>query len=105
MRAAIKRYTEEKRSLDILNNESFARANKVFSVVLKDNKVKGKGKIHHKEIIRSEDLEKLQDYFSRYMKPSAVILQQMVQFNLMFYLCRRGHENLTGMPKDTFEVK
>ena len=64
MRAAIKRYTEDKRQIDIMTNENFSRANKVFDAILKDNKSKGKGIIQHKETIRSEDLERLQDYFS-----------------------------------------
>ena len=87
-----------------MTNEVFNRATKVFDAILKDNKAKGKGNIKHKESISSEDIEKLNDYFSKYMLPNPLILQQFVQFNLMFYLCRRGCENLTGMPKDTYEA-
>ena len=85
-------------------NEGFNRANKVFDAILKDNKSEGKGNIQHKQPITSEDMERLNDYFSKYMQPNVQILQQFVQFNLMFYLCRCGRENLTGMPKETFDV-
>ena len=104
MRAAINRYLKDKIQVDIISDERFTKANKIFDAVLKDNKSKGKGSIKHKEPITSEDRERLNDYFSKYMIPSAIILQQLVQFNLMFYLCRRGRENLTHMPKDTFDV-
>ena len=104
MRAAINRYMKEIRKIDIIGSEPFLRANKIFEAVLKDNKAKGKGRIQHKEPITSADLERLNDYFSQYMLPNALILQQMVQFNLMYYLCRRGRENLTHMPKNTFDV-
>ena len=105
MRAAIKRYiAENRKGLDVIANDSFSDANKMFEAVLKTNKEMGKGSIQHKKPIVPEDREKLNDYFSRYMEPNALILQQMVQFNLMFYLCRCGRENLTRMPKDTFEV-
>ena len=85
-----------------MTSEAFNRANKVFDAILKDNKAKGRGNIKHKERISSEDIDKLHHYFSRYMQPNSLILQKFVQFNLMFYLCRHGRENLTGMPKDTF---
>ena len=104
MRAAIKCYISDRRNIDFMTNEVFNRANKVFDAILKDNKAKWKGNIKHKESISSEDIEKLNDYFSKYILPNPLILQQFMQFNLMFYLCRRGHENLTGMPKDTFEA-
>ena len=104
MRAAIKRYIDHKREVDVISNEKFIRANKVFDAILKDNKAHGKGNVQHKPAISATDLERLNDYFSQYMRPNATILQQFVEFNLMFYLCRRGRENLTRMPKDTFEV-
>ena len=104
LRAGINRYMKEKRGLDIIADQQFQRANKIFDAVLKDNKSKGKGVVHHKKPITSQDLECLNDYFSRYMTPNAAILQRLVQFNLMFYLCRRGRENLTHIPRNTFAV-
>ena len=46
-------------------NEGFNRANKVFDAILKDNKSEGKGNIQHKQPITSEDMERLNDYFSK----------------------------------------
>lgn len=104
IRASINRYMKESRGIDIISDPRFVRCNEMFKGVTKQNKAKGKGIIQHKEPISSQDLERLQDYFSRYMKPDATVLQRCVLFNLMFFLCRRGCENLTGMSKDTFAV-
>ena len=103
MRAGINRYMKDECEINIIAGEAFTKANKLFDAV-KDNKAKGKGSIQHKVAISTEDIQRLNDYFSQYMTPNALILQRMVQFNLMFYLCRRGRENLTHMPKDTFDV-
>lgn len=104
IRAGINRFIKESRSIDIIADKRFIRANELFKGVAKQNKQAGKGTVNHKSPILSEDLEKLQDYFSKYMQPNATVLQRCVLFNLMFFLCRRGRENLTTMKRDTFEV-
>ena len=87
-----------------MSDPKFVKVKEMFHGVLKEGKADGKGDIDHKEEILSEDLEKLNDYFSCYMTPDPTILQRCVLFNLLYYLCRRGRENLTGMKKDTFAV-
>ena len=104
MRAGINRHLKEKRSIDMLNDPIFLHCNSLLQGLLKEGKAKGLGKVDHKPLITSEDLEKLNDYFSTYMKPSAVVLQRYMQFSLMFFLCRRGRENLTFMDTETFSV-
>ena len=104
LRAAINRYTEKDRKIDVISDQRFSEANQIFEAVLKVYKAVGKGAIKHKEPITEKDRQRLSDYFSRYMAPDPLILQRMVQYNLMFYLCRRGCENLTHMPKGTFDV-
>lgn len=104
LRAGINRYIKEKRSIDIVADKRFIRTNEIFKGVQKEGKQMGKGAIKHKDVIESQDLEKLQGYFSRYMAPDALILQQFVMFNLMFYMCRRGRENFAKMTTDMFEV-
>ncbi len=51
------------------------------------------------------DLQKL--YNSEVMDPDDCpqSLQNKVQFDLRFFMCRRGNENLYKMTKDTFKVK
>ena len=104
IRGGINRYLKEKRNIDIMSDDRFIRCKFLFQGVMKQNKAKGYGSIVHKNPICPEDLAKLQDYFSQYMAPNPTILQRFVQFNLMYFLCRRGRENLTGMKKETFAV-
>lgn len=104
IRAGVNRFIKDSRGIDIISDPKFMRTNDLFKGVTKENKEAGKGNVQHKVPISSEDLERLQDYFSLYMAPNPTILQRCVLFNLMFFLCRRGRENLTGMTKDTFDV-
>lgn len=105
IRAGVNRHIKETRGIDIVSDKRFIRCNEVFKGVQKQGKKAGKGSVKHKDVIESQDMERLQDYFSRYMEPNAVILQQFVMFNIMFYMCRRGRENFASMTVDTFEVR
>lgn len=104
MRAAINRHLKETRSLDIVADSRFIRCNELFKGVQLEGKKAGKGTVKHKDEIEPEDFEKLQDYFSRYMEPNAEILQQYVMFNVIYYLCRRGRQNIPQLTVDMFEV-
>ncbi|WAR06848.1 hypothetical protein MAR_016806, partial [Mya arenaria] len=67
--------------------------------------IKVKGSIEHKEEISFEDLQKL---FSSeniaFDIDTPCELQKKVWFEILYFLCRRGQENLKGMKKDTFAV-
>lgn len=104
LRAGINRYIKEKRSINIVEDQRFIKSNEMFKGVQKEGKKIGKGSIKHKEIIESEDMERLRDFFTRYMAPDPAILQKLVMFNIMFYMCRRGRENFAEMTKETFDV-
>lgn len=104
LQAGINRYIKEKRSIDIISDPRFLRSNEMFKGVQWEGKKLGKGAVKHKDIIESEDMEQLQDYFSRYMTPDPTILQRFVMFNLMFYMCRRGRENFAELTKEMFDV-
>ena len=51
-------------------------------------------------------MEKLALYFTvdNISTPNASVLQQNVILNIIYYLCRRGHQNLYDMNKDWFQV-
>ena len=101
MRAGINRHLKDKRRIDMLIDPRF---NSLLKGLLKTGKAKGLGTVKHKASITDQDMERLNDYFSKYMQPNALILARYVQFCLMFFLCRRGRENLTYMEIDTFDV-
>ena len=72
----------------------------------KDNKQKGLGKIDNKPAITDEDMVKIAEYFKKVLAgpPNPKALLQMVVFNILYYLCRRGRENLRNMTKSTFAI-
>ena len=106
IRAALARYYRDKKSIDIITNESFVRANQMFKGVQKINKQKGLGNIQSKTPLSEMDLEKLTNYFLMHISgpPNPRKLQEVMLFNVIFYLCRRGRENLRPMTKSTFQV-
>ena len=57
--------------------------------------------------ITEQDMELLAGYFyiDHLSNPNPRILQRNVLFNIIYYMCRRGQENLYNMQKDLFEVK
>lgn len=105
MGAAINRHIKETRSIDIVSDPKYMHTNELFKGVQLQGKKGGKGTIKHKEHIDPEDLARLHDYFSKYMAPNNIILQEYVMFKVMYYLCRRGHQNLATLTVDMFEVR
>jgi hypothetical protein len=74
----------------------------MFSSVSVDLKRKGLVKVDHTESIEPEDLKKL--YTSLTLSPdTSEGLLHKCWFDVMFFLCRRGRENLREMKKDTFK--
>ena len=98
------RYMKNSREIDIMKDVHFTKSNEMFKAVTKENKKQGKDNIEHKAIICAEDMKAIDKYFQGYMKPNAEILQEVCLFNVLYYGCHRGRENLAAMTKDTFEV-
>ncbi|XP_048757928.2 uncharacterized protein LOC125668156 [Ostrea edulis] len=68
-------------------------------------KKKGFGSVDHKPAISSEDLKQLYEPNNTVFNTETPCgLQNKVWFDLMFYLCRRGRENLRNMTKSTFST-
>ena len=76
IRAGINRHVKETRGIDIMSDKRFIKTQNFFQGLMKKNKSRGYGSIKHKEAIISEDMEKLNDYFSQYMAPNPTILQR-----------------------------
>ena len=106
LRAALNRHFKIELNVNIIENPAFIKANEIFAGKMRINKQEGKGTTRHKEPISDEDLQRLGQYFERNMTgpPNATLLQEMVLFNIIFYMGRRGRENLRTMKKDTFKI-
>lgn len=76
-----------------------------FHVNMSDKSVSFKCQILRTELLSFPDLTKL--YNSEYMDPnsSPLHLQNKVQFDIRYYFCCRGGENIHDMTKDTFQVE
>ena len=106
LHTALNRHFKIELNVNIIDNPAFIRANEIFSGKLRMNKEQGKGATKHKDPINDEDLKRLSEYFTRNMKgpPNALLLQELVLFNIIFYMGRRGRENLRNMKKNTFKI-
>ena len=106
IRAALNRYFRRERGLDIISNQSFIQANEMFKGVTKVGRKQGRGSVDHKNAISDEDFEKLSHYFTTNIQgpPNAKFLQDLILFNIIYYMGRRGRENLRQMKKDTFQI-
>ena len=105
--AGLNQHFKLKLNVNIIDNPAFIRANELFAGKLHINKQEGKGTTRHKEPISEQDLKKLKLYFERNMAgpPNATLLQEIVLFNIIFYMGRHGRENLRYMTKDTFAIE
>ena len=106
IRAALNRYFRRERCLDIISDKRFIAANDMFKGVTKVAREEGRGFVEHKETITEADFQKLKEYFSKNMAGPANgrSLQEIVLFNVIYQMGRRGRENLRPMTKNTFAV-
>ena len=103
IRYGIARHVKLTRGMDILLDPKFSTSNEIFNARMAELKRAGFGKVEHFPPISDSDLLKLYSGFCD-ITENPLHLVEKVQFDLMFYLCRRGRENLRQMGKDHFQV-
>ena len=104
LRFGLQRHFLLKRDFDIINDGEFSKSNQVYEAAVVELKRQGFGRVDHHRPISKEDLEKIQSCYNP-SSPDPKSLQQVVWFNLMFHLIRRGRENLRLLTKQTFAVQ
>ena len=104
IRFGLQRHFLLKREFDILSNGEFSRSNQIFEAAIVELKRQGFGKVDHHSPISKEDLEKIQSSYNPSF-PDPKSLLQVVWFNIMFHLIRRGRENLRLLTKESFAVQ
>lgn len=106
IRAALNRYFKEERSLDILNDQRFIRCNEMFTGVTRKAKLEGRGETESMPPIEPEDLQLISEYFQRNMDGPAnpQKLQEIVLFNIIYYMGRCRRQNLQPMTKATLQL-
>ena len=96
LRFALQRHFLEVRNVDIIDDVNFNRSNTIFENVLKETKAEGLGDTDHHPEVEPEDLEKL---YSSIDINNPTGLQELVWFNIMYQMCRRGRQNVREMKK------
>ena len=92
-----------KREFDVIS-DGLSKSNQIFEAAIVELKRQGLGKVDHLSPISKEDLEKIQSS-NNFSSPDPKSLQQVVWFNIMFHLIRRGRENLRLLKKESFAVQ
>lgn len=104
-RQGLRRHYEEKLDLDIVNDKRFSYSTKVFKATLTDLRRQGLGAVKHHTPITKADMAKLYSSETHVFDVEAPTgLLNKVWFEIMYYLCRRGQENLRCMNKSTFDI-
>ena len=106
MRSNLNRWFQEKRGINIITDTKFVKANMMFKGMLVKAKKAGKGIRKSTIPISDPDLRILGAYFDvdHVTTPNPRVLQKTVMFYIIYYLCRRGQENLLNMTKDYFSI-
>ena len=101
IRYGIARYLQQEKGLKITDDEAFSSANEAFSAVTTELKKLGKAKVNHHPEITKTDLQKLYSSFD-ITQPKDLLYKCL--FDIVFFLVRRGRENLREHTKSTFAV-
>ena len=89
------------RNINVVKDPAFRQSNETFKTAMRELKTLGNGEVDHYPQITLSDLRKIYNFMSC---DSPRSLADKVQFDIRFYFCRRGCENIHAMTKDTFEV-
>ena len=105
VRYGLSKFLKQKCDLDLNHDDVVSSFREVYKAVLSDLKRKRFGSVQHYPPIEPEDLKKLYERSHHsFDSDTPVGLQNKVFFEIMYYLCRRGRENLREMKKDTFRI-
>lgn len=106
IRAGINRYTKANRNLDIINDIRFTKTNEMFKAVSTKARKEGRGSTRSTPPIEPEDLTLLAKYFYHdFMAvPDPRLLQKSVLFNIIYFFCRRGRQNIYQFTQDMFQL-
>lgn len=106
IRAGINRYTKEVRNLDIINDTSFSRTNEMFKAISTKARKLGLGSTKSTPPIEDEDLARCVEYFHHDLMnhPDPRKLQRNILFNIIYYFCCRGRQNIHAFTQETFKI-
>ena len=104
LRFGLNRYFKSVLNNDIIKDKEFEEAKSVLEAHCVYLKKRGLAKTEHKPPIADEDIKKLYESGVFYTDSPAT-LQNKVFFQIMFFFCRRGRQNLRELKRDDFAIK
>ena len=105
IRFGLNRHYSELFSATILSShKEFDEANSVYEAQCVALKKRGLAKTEHKPPIADEDIKRLYES-GVFNTDSPTTLQNKVFFEIMFFFCRRGRQNLRELKWDDFDIK
>jgi hypothetical protein len=105
LRYGLSKYMKKEMGIDISEHPEYATSREVYLAMCTKLKKCGMGATDHYPPISEEDLKTLYSgSHHAFNTGTPVGLQQKVWFELVFYLCRCGRENIREMSKDTFRI-
>ena len=104
IRFGLNRYFRSVFNNDIIKDKGFDEANTVYEAQCVALKKRGLAKTEHKPPIADEDIKRLYES-GVFNTDSPTTLQNKVFFEIMFFFCRRGRQNLRELKRDDFAIK
>jgi site-specific recombinase XerD len=104
LRFGLNRHFKSVFNYDIIKDKEFDEANSVYEAQCVYLKKRGLAKTEHKPPIADEDIKKLYES-GVFNTDSPATLQNKVFFEILFFFCRRGRQNLRQLKKDDFAIK
>ena len=102
--SGLRRHFLERLGVDIVNDKAFSYSTKVFKTSVVDLRRQGLGTIQHHPALTKTDMTKLYSgdtFIFDIHTPNGLLIK--VYFDILYYLCRKGQENLLKMTKETFQ--
>ena len=104
IRFGLNRYFRSVFNNDIIKDKEFDEANSVYEAQCVALKKRGLAKTEQKPPIADEDIKRLYES-GVFNTDSPTTLQNKVFFEIMFFFCRRGRQNLRELKRDDFAIK
>lgn len=104
LRFGLCRYYKGKSGINIINDNDFALANKVYRAQCVQMKKDGLAKVEHKQAITDSDMKKLHES-GVFSTETPKTLLNKVFFEVVLCFCRRGRQNMRQLKKSDFAVK
>ena len=97
---------KEARNIDIIFNPHFIKMNAMFKGVVTRTQSVGKGSSKNIQLIEAISSHKMELFFLHDIMnhPESHKLQTCVRFYIIYFFCKRTHDNLYEMTLDQFKV-